>query len=62
MGYFGTLAGLLYGKKTYLVAIVMAVLNLAVAMNWITPAHLDQINLVLTALGLSALRAGINKV
>lgn len=54
----------LAGKKTYLVAIVMAVLNLLVALNWVSPAHLSQINFVLTALGLSALRAAVpsNKV
>lgn len=51
----------LAGKKTYLVAIVIAVLNIAVAAGWVTPDHLQQINLVLGALGLSALRAGVTK-
>lgn len=52
----------LEGKKTYIVAVVLAVLNLAVAFGWITPDHLNQINVVLAALGLSALRAGVEKV
>lgn len=51
----------LAGKKTYITAFVLAALNLAVAFGWISPAHLDQINFVLTALGLSALRAGVQK-
>lgn len=52
----------LSGKKTYIVAVVMAALNLAVAMNWVSPAHLVQINVILVALGLGALRAGVAKV
>jgi hypothetical protein len=51
----------LEGKKTYIVAIVMAVLNFAVAMNWLSPQHLTAINFVLTALGFTALKAGINR-
>lgn len=50
------------GKKTYIVAVIIALLNLAVAMNWLSPAHLTQINFILTALGLSALRAGVSKI
>lgn len=49
----------LAGKRTYIVAVVMAVLNLAVAFGWISPDHLSQINVVLGALGLGALRAAI---
>ena len=52
----------LEGRKTYIVAVVMALLNLAVAFGWITPDHLPQINFVLTALGFGALRSGISKV
>lgn len=52
----------LWGKKTYIVAVVIAVLNLAVAFGWVSPDQLEQINYVLVALGLSALRAGVNKV
>lgn len=51
----------LQGKKTYLIAILIAVLNFAVAMEWLTVDQLDQINLILGALGLGALRAGVNK-
>ena len=51
----------LAGKKTYIVAVVMAILNLLVAFNVITPDNLTQINTILTALGLGALRSGINK-
>lgn len=51
----------LEGYKTYIVAIVLAVLNLLVALNVISPDHLTQINFVLTALGLGALRAGVKK-
>jgi hypothetical protein len=52
----------LEGKKTYIVAVVLAVLNLAVAFGWISPENLEQINLILVALGFGAIRAGINKV
>ena len=49
------------GKKTHIIAGVIAVLNIAVAFGYISPAHLVQINLVLGALGLTALRSGIAK-
>ena len=49
----------LKGKKTYIIAIVLGVLNFAVAVNWINPEQLAQINTILVALGLGALRAGI---
>jgi len=52
----------LAGKKTYLVAIVIAVVNFAVAMGWVSIEMLDQINLILVSLGLGSLRAGISKV
>ncbi len=48
------------GKRTYLIAIVMAVLNLAVAAGWISPEYLGEINAVLVALGFGALRAGVS--
>ena len=51
----------LSGKKTYLVAFVLAVLNVAVYLNWITVDQLAQVNAVLVALGLGALRVGINQ-
>lgn len=51
----------LVGKKTYIVAVIIAVLNLAVAFGWISPDNLEQINLILVALGFGALRAGVSK-
>lgn len=51
----------LEGKKTYIVAVVIAVLNLAVALGWISPENLEQINVILVALGLGAIRAGISR-
>jgi len=59
---FQTIRAFLLFKKTYIVATIIAVLNLLVAFNVISPTHLQQINLVLGALGLGALRAGISKV
>jgi len=51
----------LSGKKTYIIAVVIAALNIAVAYGWITPDHLATINIVLAALGVSALRASVTK-
>jgi hypothetical protein len=56
------LINVLSGKKTYIVAIVIAVLNFAVAMNWVTVDQLTSVNYILVALGFSAVRAGISKV
>lgn len=50
------------GKKTYIIALIGAVLNFAVVMNWITVDQVAEINALLLALGLGALRAGVNKV
>lgn len=50
----------LQGRKTYIIAVILAVLNLCVAFGWISPENLEQINTVLVALGLGALRAGVN--
>lgn len=50
------------GRKTYIVAFVAALLNLLVAFNVISVEQLEQVNMVLAALGLAALRAGVNKV
>ena len=52
----------LSGRKTYLVAFVLAGLNLAVALNWVTVDQLNQVNTVLVALGLGALRSAVSKV
>jgi hypothetical protein len=50
------------GKKTYLVALITALLNLLVAFNVLSVEHLTQVNVVLASLGLGALRAGVSKV
>ncbi len=62
MKSFNKLTAMLEGKKTYIVAVALALLNLAVAFNLVSPEHLSQINVVLAALGLGALRAGVEKV
>lgn len=49
----------LKGYRTYIVAAIIAVVNIAVALGWISPANLDQINMVLGALGITALRSAI---
>lgn len=51
----------LQGKKTHIVAASIALLNVAVALGYVDEPHLAQINAVLVALGLSALRAGVKK-
>jgi len=51
----------LQGKKTYIVAVVAALLNLGVAFNVITVDQLTAINSVLAAVGLATLRAGVAK-
>jgi len=58
----GKLISWLSGKKTYIIVLIGAVLNVAVAFGWVTPDNLEQINAVLLALGLGAIRAGISKV
>ena len=49
------------GKKTYLVALVAAVLNLLVACGVVSVDNLGEINAVLAALGGASLRAGVSK-
>ncbi len=56
-----TLLEILDGKKTYIIAVVTAVLNLLVAFNAISVEHLTAVNAVLVALGGAAIRAGIAK-
>ena len=52
----------LAGRRTYIVAVVIALLNLAIAFGWVSPDHLSTINIVLGALGLGALRSAVGKV
>ena len=56
-----TILNTLYGKKTYIIAFVMALVNLLVAFEVISPANLEAINYVLVALGFGAIRAGVAK-
>lgn len=49
------------GYKTYILGIVTAVLNLLVALGWVSVDNLNQINVVLAALGGMAIRDGIAK-
>lgn len=49
----------LQGKRTYIVALILAIFNLAVAVGWLQPEAATQINAILVALGFGALRAGI---
>lgn len=51
----------LNGKKTYIVAAVLIVLNGMVALGYLTPAQIDNINIILGALGIVTLRAGMSK-
>lgn len=51
----------LIGYRTYIIAIVIAVLNLLVAMGYINTEYVTQINLILGALGLGTLRASVGR-
>ena len=51
----------LAGKKTYIIAVVIAVVNLLAAYGVITIDQIGYVNAVLGALGLGALRAGVTK-
>lgn len=50
---------LLQGKKTYIVAVITAVLNLLVAFGVFSAEQISTINYILIALGLGAIRNGI---
>jgi hypothetical protein len=52
----------LQGKKTYIVVIVAIVFNTLIQYGVIDPSYTQYVNIVLSALGLGTLRAGINKV
>lgn len=47
------------GKKTYIVAFILATLNLLVVFNVISPEQVESINYALVALGLGTIRSGI---
>ena len=54
--------GFLQGKKTYIIVIVAIVFNTLVQYGVLDPSYTEFVNIVLGALGLGTLRAGINKV
>ena len=49
----------LQGKKTYIVVIVAIVFNTLVQYGVLDPSYTQYVNIVLSALGLGTLRAGI---
>ena len=51
----------LVGKRTYIIAVVIAVLNLCVAFGWVSVENLNAINTVLAALGLGSLRSAVGR-
>jgi len=52
----------LQGKKTYIIVIVAIVFNTLVQYGVVDPSYTEFVNIILGALGLGTLRAGINKV
>lgn len=52
---------LLEGKKTYIVVIVAILFNTLVQLGYIDPSYVEYVNIILAALGLGTLRAGISK-
>lgn len=52
----------LRGKKTHIVAFFAACVALAYGMGWIDQSTLATLETILGALGLSALRAGVEKL
>jgi hypothetical protein len=53
---------LLEGKKTYIVIVVAIVFNTLVQLGYVDYSYVEYVNIVLAALGLGALRAGVSKV
>jgi hypothetical protein len=49
----------LQGKKTYIIVIVAIVFNTLVQYEVIDPSYTQYVNIVLSALGLGTLRAGV---
>ena len=52
----------LKGRRTYIVVIVAIIFNTLVQYGYVDPSYAQYVNIVLSALGLGALRAGISKV
>jgi len=53
--------GYLQGKKTYIIIFVAIVFNTLVQLGYVDPSYVEYVNIVLAALGLGALRAGVSK-
>lgn len=51
----------LQGKKTYIVIIVAVIFNTLVQFGYVEPSYVEYVNIILGALGLGALRAGVSK-
>ena len=51
----------LSGKKTYIIAGIVAVIAFAKAMDWVTPGQLETILIIFGALGLGVVRDAISK-
>lgn len=49
----------LQGKKTYIIVIVAIVFNTLVQYGVVDPSYTQYVNIVLSALGLGTLRAGV---
>jgi len=52
----------LQGKKTYIVIVVAIVFNTLVQLGYVDYSYVEYVNIVLAALGLGALRSGINNI
>ena len=52
----------LQGRKTYIVVIVAIIFNTLVQYGYVDPSYVQYVNIILSALGLGALRAGISRV
>jgi hypothetical protein len=55
------LLAFLQGKKTYIIIIVAIVFNTLVQLGYVDASYVEYVNIVLAALGLGALRAGVSK-
>lgn len=51
----------LQGKKTYIVVIVAIIFNTLVQYGYVDASYTQYVNVILGALGLGALRAGVSK-
>lgn len=51
--------GFLKGKKTFIIVIVAIVFNTLVQYGVVDPSYTQYVNIILSALGLGTLRAGI---